>query len=178
MVGMSGHSYHCTDAAPDKVQHGTDKLGEAGPQRCRLALLPLLEPGLDDRLPTELRVRDIDDAWHVSTSSHCIPTRMCGCMWPTGGMHRSIHAAMTTYRIAPAQLGNTVGGASTPARETVAGDALFKFSGSKMAFIWGVISMRSPFASVSTCHNTHRPAHTGSPNLLAHAVLGCPTACL
>ena len=38
MVGMSGHSYHCTDAAPDKVQHGTDELGEAGPQRCRSSL--------------------------------------------------------------------------------------------------------------------------------------------
>ena len=38
-----------------------------------------------------------------------------------------------------------------PARETVAGEALFRFSGSKKAFMAGVIRMRSPFASVSTC---------------------------
>ena len=41
-----------------------------------------------------------------------------------------------------------------PARDTVAGEALFRFSGSKMAFIWGVIRMRSPFASVSTCQHS------------------------
>lgn len=38
-----------------------------------------------------------------------------------------------------------------PARDTVAGLALFRFSGSNMAFMVGVIRMRSPFASVSTC---------------------------
>mmetsp|Transcript_18328 Transcript_18328/g.62278 ORF Transcript_18328/g.62278 Transcript_18328/m.62278 type:complete len:245 (+) Transcript_18328:5188-5922(+) len=37
-----------------------------------------------------------------------------------------------------------------PARDTVAGEALFRFSGSNMAFMAPVICTRSPFASVST----------------------------
>ena len=37
-----------------------------------------------------------------------------------------------------------------PARDTVAGDALFRFSGSNMAFMAGVMRMRSPLANVST----------------------------
>eukprot|EP00982_Pelagococcus_subviridis_P015901 31437-Pelagococcus_subviridis.AAC.1 len=37
-----------------------------------------------------------------------------------------------------------------PARETVAGDALFRFSGSNIAFIAPDICTRSPFASVRT----------------------------
>ena len=47
-----------------------------------------------------------------------------------------------------------------PARDTVAGDALFRFSGSKKAFIWPVMRMRSPFASVRTCDMP--PLSTGS----------------
>jgi len=37
-----------------------------------------------------------------------------------------------------------------PARDTVAGEALFRFSGSKKAFICGVIRTLSPFARVRT----------------------------
>eukprot|EP00982_Pelagococcus_subviridis_P017012 31507-Pelagococcus_subviridis.AAC.2 len=37
-----------------------------------------------------------------------------------------------------------------PARETVAGDALFRFSGSNIAFIVPDICTRSPLASVRT----------------------------
>ena len=39
---------------------------------------------------------------------------------------------------------------TTPARETVAGDALLRFSASKTSRMEGIIRTRSPFASVRT----------------------------
>ena len=42
-----------------------------------------------------------------------------------------------------------------PARDTVAGEALFRFSGSKKAFICGVIRILSPFARVRTYEQRH-----------------------
>lgn len=42
-------------------------------------------------------------------------------------------------------------GGYPPARETVAGLALLRFSGSNMAFMADDMRMRSPLANVSTC---------------------------
>jgi hypothetical protein len=63
-----------------------------------------------------------------------------------------------------------------PARETVAGLALLRFSGSNMAFMAELIRMRSPLASVSTWQQQHTPLFDVLQGTLALFIARVPMA--